>query len=108
MVPVDLIALIIAHTREEYTAGFSLLQNIFDYFGTPVVIVSVIQRIFPDADCPGRTKNNASMAANTVIFIRDDLVFIRIIVVYIEAALVNADLTLYTALYVSFNYESGR
>jgi hypothetical protein len=48
MVPVDALAFIIAHAREEYPPSFGLLNDIFNNLGTPIVVVSVVEAVLAD------------------------------------------------------------
>jgi hypothetical protein len=98
MVPIYAVALVIPHTSEKHAAGFSLLDNVFNYLGTPVIIFSVIERVSSDAHGISRAEDHTSMAADAVFLAAFYLIIGSIIVVHIETALVDTNLTLYAAV----------
>jgi len=98
MVPIYAIALVISHTCEKHATCLSLLDNVFDYLRTPVIIFPVIEGISSDAHSISRTKDHASMATDTVFLAASYLVIDSIIAVHIETALVDTNLTLYAAV----------
>jgi hypothetical protein len=67
MVPVNRVALIITHASKKHTAGLRLLDNIFDNLRAPVVVLSVIQWISSNGQRSSRTKDYATVAANTIL-----------------------------------------
>jgi hypothetical protein len=98
MVPIYAIALVISHTGKKHAACLSLLDNVFDHIRTPVIVFSICETILPDTHCISRTEDHTTMTANTVLLVASHLVISSIIAVHIETALVDTNLTLYTAV----------
>jgi len=98
MVPIYAIALVISHTSEKHTACLSLLDDVFDYLGSPVRVFSIVERIFSDAHGIRRAEDHTSMAADAVFLAASYLVIGSIIAVHIETALVDTNLALYAAV----------
>jgi hypothetical protein len=103
MVPIDTLTFIVTHPGEEHTAGLSLLDYVLNNLGTPVIVLTVVQRVSSDSQGLGGTKNNTAMAANTVLFPAHYLIILSIIVMSLEGALVDAHLTPDTPLRVSLH-----
>jgi hypothetical protein len=92
MVPVNAVAFVVPHPSKKHTAGLCLLDNIFDNFRAPVIVLSVIQGIPSDSQSLSGTKDYATVAANTILFMASYFVVLSIVRVNIEAALVDAHL----------------
>src|SRR4030042_768748 len=98
MVPIYAIALVIPHAGKQDAAGLSLLDNVFDYLRTPVIVLPVIQGVFSDANGVSRTEDHTPMTANAVFLLASDLIISRIIMVHVETALIDAHLALDAAV----------
>ena len=105
MVPIYAIALVIAHAGEKYAACLSLLDNVFNYLGAPVEVFSVIEWVFSYSHGVSRTEDYTAMTADAVFFAASYLVIGSVISVHIKTALIDAHLTLYTAVCIPFYYE---
>jgi hypothetical protein len=107
VVPVNALALIITHPGKEHSSGLCLLEDVLNYIRTPVIVLAIVQWVSANSQRPGRAKEHAAMASNAVLFSTPDLAVFSIIIMGVETALVDTDLTLYTALRVS-SYQEFR
>ena len=92
MVPVNAVSLVIPHPGEEHATALRLLDDIFDNLRAPIVVLSVIQWIASYGQGLGGTKDHATVAANTILFMASYFVVLSIVRVNIKAALVEAHL----------------
>jgi hypothetical protein len=70
-----------------------LLDYVLNNFGTPVIVLTIVQRVFSNRQGSGGTKNNTAMATNTVLLAAPHLIILSIIVMSLKAALVDTHLT---------------
>jgi hypothetical protein len=105
MVPIYAIALIISHAGKEHTTGLSLLDNVFDYFRTPVIVFPVIEGVFPDVHGISRAEDYATVATNAVRLVASYLIVFSIVIMHIEATLIDTNLALDATARISFYYK---
>jgi hypothetical protein len=103
VIPVNPLSLVVAHAGKEHTTGLGLLVDILDDIGTPVIITTVVQWIVADSQRIGRAEDGAAMTTDTIFFTTPYFVIFRVILMYIEAALVDTDLALYTPVLISLD-----
>ena len=108
MVPVDGVTFIITHSGQKYASGLRLLDNIFDNLRPPIVVLSVIQRISSNSQSFCWTKDDAPVAADTVLLVASYFVIVGVIGMNIEGALVDAHLASNAPRVVSLDHESWR
>jgi hypothetical protein len=102
MVPIYAIALVISHAGKKHATCLSLLYDVFNYLRTPVVIFPVIEGISPDVHGISRAEDHTTVTANTICLVASYLIVFSIIIMHIEAALIDANLTLDTPSWVPF------
>ena len=105
VVPVDAVAFVITHAGEEHSPSLSLLDDVLDYFRTPIVVLSIVQWISSDGQSIGGTKDHTAVAAGTIFFTTSHFVIRSIVGMYIEGALVDTHLASNTAIVVSIDNE---
>src|SRR4030043_305628 len=105
VVPVNSVALIVAHACEKHAAGLCLLEDVLNYLRAPVVVLPVAQRISSHGQRIGRAEYDAAMAAHAFPLAAPYLVILSIVVMGVKRALIYAHLALYAALRVSLDYE---
>ncbi len=69
-----------------------MLEDIFNELGTPVVVVSVIERSAAHGHRAGGAEKDTAVAADAVFLVTAHFVIISVVVVHAKGALVDAHL----------------